>query len=91
MSLNIRPCKVLQAANWLRTNSSLYKDEGVIFDSDWINTYNYNVENDRCLWYKLRGWTTEWRQVTELLHDDEWSEGETEVPAGVTGTMLTAT
>lgn len=28
-----RPCKVLQAANWLRTNSSLYKDEGVIFDS----------------------------------------------------------
>ena len=34
MSLNVRPCKVLQAANWLRTNSSLYKYEGVIFDSD---------------------------------------------------------
>ena len=40
MSLNVRPCKVLQAANWLRTI------EGVIFDSNWINTYNYNVEND---------------------------------------------
>ena len=26
-----------------------------------------------------------------MLHDDEWSGGETEVPAGVTGTMLTTT
>lgn len=34
MSLNVRTCKVLQAANWLRTKSSLYKDEGVVFDSD---------------------------------------------------------
>ena len=33
MSLNVRPCKVLQAANWLRTNSSLYKDEGVVFEA----------------------------------------------------------
>ena len=49
MSLNVRPCKVLQAENWLRTNSSLYRDEGVIFDNEWINRYNYNVENDRCL------------------------------------------
>ena len=37
MSLNVKARKGLQAANWLRTNSSLYKDEGVIFDSDWIN------------------------------------------------------
>ena len=42
MSLNVRPCQVLQAANWLRTNSTLYKDEGLIFDSDWIKKYNYN-------------------------------------------------
>ena len=33
MSLNVRPCKVHQAANWLRTNSSLYEDEGVIFEA----------------------------------------------------------
>ena len=30
-------------------------------------------------------------RITELLHDDKWSEDEAEVPAGVTDTMLTAT
>ena len=30
-------------------------------------------------------------RITELLRDDEWSEGETEVPDSVTDTMFTAT
>ena len=31
-AMSLRSCEVLQAAIWLRTNSSLYKDEGVIFE-----------------------------------------------------------
>ena len=54
MSLNVRPCKVLQAGNGLMTNSSLYKDEAVIFDSDWINNCNYNVEIGPFIQEKIR-------------------------------------
>ena len=82
---------MLQAANWLRSNSNLYKDEGVIFDSDWIHKYNYyNVENDSDVCdINLEDEPQNENRITELLHDDEWSEDETEAPAGVTDTMLT--
>ena len=30
MSLNVRPYKVVQAANWLMINSSLYRNEGIL-------------------------------------------------------------
>ena len=29
LSLNVRPYKILQAANWLATNSALYREQGV--------------------------------------------------------------
>ena len=29
LSLNVRPHKILQASNWLATNSVLYRDQGV--------------------------------------------------------------
>ena len=40
MSLNVRPHKVVEAALWLMSNSSLYKDEGIVLNQDWIIKYN---------------------------------------------------
>ena len=37
LSLNVRPHKVVEAADWLMTNSSLYKDEGISFNPQWVN------------------------------------------------------
>lgn len=34
LSLNVRPYKILQAANWLATNSNLYKEQGISFSKD---------------------------------------------------------
>ena len=63
-----------------------------MIDSDWINKHNYNVENDSDVCdINLENEPQNEDRITELLHDDEWSEDETEVPAGVTDTMLTAT
>ena len=35
LSLNIRPHKVVQAANWLVSNSSLYRQEGITVNQNW--------------------------------------------------------
>ena len=35
LSLNIRPDKVLQAANWLASNSTLYQEQGIAFNPNW--------------------------------------------------------
>ena len=43
LSLNVRPHKVVEAADWLMTNSSLYKDEGTSFNSQWVNKYNEEI------------------------------------------------
>ena len=37
LSLNVRPYKILQAANWLATNSALYREQGVSFCEDRIS------------------------------------------------------
>ena len=43
LSLNIRPCKVVQAAEWLMSNSTLCKDEGIVFNSEWVNQLESNI------------------------------------------------
>lgn len=53
-ALNVRPHKVVEAADWLMTNSSLYRDEGIVFNPQWINQYieeivlHENVYNNVC-------------------------------------------
>ena len=37
LSLYVRTYKVVEAADWLINNSSLYKDEGIVLDTSWIN------------------------------------------------------
>ena len=46
LSLNIRPHKVLQAANWLASSSTLYQELGIAFNPDWeINFDQSNQPN----------------------------------------------
>ena len=101
-SLNVRPHKVVQAANWLVENSSLYK-EGITFSQHWLE-FSSNVlspldnsdtekhkdqsQNMECDTLPVN--ITSTSQVT-VDDEDNWSEDEVEIPAGVTDTMLTAT
>ena len=49
LSLNVRPYKVFEAANWLISHNNLYKDEGIVLNNDWINQHSQDandVNND---------------------------------------------
>lgn len=43
MALNVRPYKVIEAAKWLISNSSLHRNEGIAFDNDWLIKYNLEI------------------------------------------------
>lgn len=43
MALNVRLYKVIEAAKWLISNSSLHRNEGIAFDNDWLNKYNLEI------------------------------------------------
>lgn len=42
----LRLHKVVQAAQWLMNNSSLYKDEGIVFNPEWANQYNQGTTHE---------------------------------------------
>ena len=46
LSMNIRPQKVMQAAEWLMNNGSLYREEGIAFNLNWIYQYNTEISED---------------------------------------------
>lgn len=43
LSLNVRPNKVLQAAMWLATNSTLYREQGISFSEDRAANYDFTA------------------------------------------------
>ena len=104
LSLNVRPHKVVQAARWLMINSSLYRQEGIILNQNWgmqciegCLTDDSNIEDqnqqlshdiDRSSSCNIQT-DTNCNEFYE--NEDEWSEDEAEIPAGVTDTMLTKT
>ena len=45
-SLNVRPNKILQAANWLATNSILYREQGISFSADRATSYSTNLSQN---------------------------------------------
>ena len=90
LSLNIRPHKVLQAANWLASTSTLYQEQGIAFNPNWEINSNQNKElNEQIddINEKSRDQNSGKNTLTD--EDDEFSEDEAEIPAGVTDTMLT--
>ena len=49
LSLNVRPSKVFEAANWRISRSNLYKDEGIVLNNEWVNQHSQDandVNND---------------------------------------------
>ena len=97
LSLNVRPHKVVQAANWLMRNSSLYKDEGIVINSQWANQYNKEIEqeqnlDDACSDQSAENVENSNNSHSERVDDNDYSsESEDIVPAGVTDTMFTST
>ena len=93
LSLNIRPYKVVQAADWLMRNSSLYSDEGIVVNPEWANQYNEEIlphedeSNDIADEQSLIVNENRDNIESNNVHvdaEDEWSEDEAEIPAGVT-------
>ena len=83
LSLNIRPHKVAQAAVWFMNSSTLQKDEGIIFNSDWAQQYNEEIiKNSKTIDNLIEEGsreTTENSQNNEpqdLDDEHEWSEDE---------------
>ena len=101
LSLNVRPYKILQAANWLAANSNLYREHGISFSEDMIARCNITLQNetesedtsqascDEQISDTCNAERSAGKETSEI-HDD-WSEVDAEIPAGVTDTMLTAT
>ena len=94
LSSNVRPHKVLQAAHWLLNNSSLYQEEGIALNQNWIaNTSNVlldECDNDQPedQSQDIDNGLTATNQKQSVNEEDDWSEDEAEIPAGVTDTML---
>ena len=92
LSLNVRPNKILQAANWLATNSILYKEQGISFSTYRATSYSTNLSQNESK-------TGDFLQPNEQISGSEdihvsqlndWTEDDAEIPAGVTDAMLTA-
>jgi hypothetical protein len=84
LSLSIRPHKVMQAAAWLVNTSSLYQEQGITLDQTWLTTIELETVSDN-----LCDENTNISSNNLDTPEDEWSEVEAEIPAGVTDSMLT--
>ena len=100
LSLNVRPHKVVQAANWLVENSSLYREEGISINQNWLeNSCDVLLSVNEGDTERLESQSESESDKTQVPvtvdynndNEDQWSEDEAEVPAGITDTMLTAT
>ena len=90
LSLNIRPHKVLQAANWLASSSTLYQEQGIALNPNWeINCNQNNELNEQVDDISVESCGQNSSKNTFTDEDDEFSEDEAEIPAGVTDSMLT--
>ena len=86
LSLNIRPNKVMQAAAWLVNTSPLYQDQGITIDENWLREVQNSLDEAN-ISSAISNDTDS--QAIKNSVQDEWSEDEAEIPAGVTDTMLT--
>ena len=106
LSLNVRPHKLAEGAKWLVSNGNLYKEEGITFNDSWLEgSSNVSLLDDSDEFSEIlenvesnaadKGCCTTDCQTKQISSDntdneDDWSEDEVEIPAGVTDTMLTA-
>ena len=76
----------MQAAAWLVNTSPLYQDQGITTDENWLREVQNSLD-DTNISSAISNDTDS--QTIENCVEDEWSENETDIPAGVTDTMLT--
>ena len=90
LSLNVRPYKILQAANWLADNSNLYREQGISFSEDRVASCNINLQNETesednsqasCNEHIIDNSNAEETadKETSEVHDD-WTEEDAEIP-----------
>ena len=75
----------MQAVAWLISTSSLYQDEGIAIDENWLTSFQATREATN----SSETSNDEDDQITSNSPQDEWTEDEAEIPAGVTDSMLT--
>ena len=85
LSLNIRPHKVMQAAAWLIDASTLYKDEEITIDENWLRSLQTSVDETSG---SIEMPSDAGDVTTPRTFEDQWVEAEAEIPAGVTDIML---
>ena len=90
LSLNARPNKILQAANWLATNSILSREQGTSFSTDRTTSYSTNLSQNESKTDDVSQPNEQIRGGEQINQLDDWTEDDAEIPAGVTDTMLTA-
>ena len=71
LSLNVRPRKILEAANWLANNSELYRDQGVSFSEDRIASYSRNLSQNETKSEDLLQATTCNEQMRDVSNVEE--------------------
>ena len=100
LSLNVRPHKIVQAAKWLAANSTLYREQGVSFSDGRVHRLSMNLSGNENTSQCCSQVNSLLSDVDNIGHDadietehytDDWIEDDTEIPAGVADTMLTAT
>ncbi|KAJ8043552.1 hypothetical protein HOLleu_10686 [Holothuria leucospilota] len=101
MSQNVKPKKVLDAANWLVTNSQLYKEEGVSILQTWPQTLQTmdqewkefvdirDIDTNSGANEQQKNVLTDSQTEMEPDSDDEWTEvvNEDAQPSGSLDTM----
>ncbi|CAB4041576.1 Hypothetical predicted protein, partial [Paramuricea clavata] len=80
LSLNIRPRKVMQAAAWLVNTSSLYQEQGITLDQTWLTSFEPKTVSDN---YCNENTNISGNDLDTGTPEDEWSEDEAEIPAGI--------
>jgi len=90
----------LQAAEWLATNSTLHREQGVSFGDDRVHRLSMNLpenENTSQCCSQANNLLSDVNNIGDDSHIeteqyiDDWIEDDADIPAGVTDTMLTAT
>ena len=89
MSLNVRPYKAFQASAWLTSNSTIDREQGVLFNENCQNNFQENIKiTDNKKEQNENTAHTQTRKDNLECQNDEWSKGEVHIRAGVTDTML---
>ena len=76
--------RVMQAAPWLVKISALYQEQGITLDESWITSIEPGTVSGDLEKRNLNA------SNDQTNPEDDWSEDETEISAGVTDRILTA-